>query len=137
MRLWLTAFIDAFRFISRARERRAASLREEREHQLALYGQLARSLEIITEGSAKQAEENTKAITELARSSAAQAAAFSTWIASFQATTPPESTVVRDEDELAAEEARLADSLPEEFRLAFSLHGTADFMDDVKKDMKP
>lgn len=129
--------IDAFRFIRRYRERKQAELAAERSHQLALIEQLAKSLEVITEGSAKQAEENTKAIVALAASSAAQAESFSTWIKSFHTVSSPESSVVRDEDELRDEEERQLADLPEEFRLAFSLHGNQDFLDDVKQDMKP
>lgn len=137
MPLWLTALADIFRFVKRYREREATALQSERDHQLALITQLARSLEVITEGSAKQAEENTKAIMALSASSAEQAKAFSSWIDSFKIAAAPTSSVVRDDDEIAEEQARLEESLPEEFRLAFALHGTQDFMDDVKKDMTP
>lgn len=133
----MVAFVDVFRVIRRYRERQLETRRLEREHQLALVGQIVRSIEVITEGSAKQAEENTKAISALASASASQAAAFSTWLGSFTTSASPTSSVVRDADEIAAEDARLAADLPEEFRLAFSLHGNDDFIDSVKKDIKP
>lgn len=123
-------------FLANYRVRRQAEREADRAHQLALVAALARSLEIITEGSAKQAEEQTKAIMALAASSAEQAKAFSTWIASFQVAAPPTTSVVREDDELREEEARLLAEMPEEFRLALQLHHQ-DFMDDVRKDIRP
>lgn len=119
------------------RDREDLQRQLDRDHQINMVNQIARALEIITDGSAKQAEENTKAITELAKSSAKQAEAFSEWMKCFQTGgTAPTSTVVRDEDELAEEQERALAEMPEEFRLAFSLHQD-DFMADVKKDLRP
>jgi len=54
---------------------------------------------------------------------------FASWMKSFQTTDAPTSSVVREEDELAAEQARLFEELgiepgsaiPEEFKLALQL----------------
>lgn len=120
------------------RDHEDAQRQLERDHQVNLLTQISKALEVITDGSAKQAEENTKAILALASASAEQAKAFSGWLSSFQMSAPPTSSVVRDEDELEEEEARLMDSMPEEFKLAFSLHnGGEDFIASVKKDMQP
>lgn len=119
------------------REAERGERRLEREHQVNLLTQITAALEVITDGSAKQAEENTKAISELAKSSAKQAEAFSEWMKCFQTGgAAPTSSVVRDEDEIAEEEERALAEMPEEFRLAYNLH-QQDFMSDVKKDLRP
>lgn len=136
--------LEPFRFIKHYRERADALRREMREHQLALITHTTRALEILVEGQAKQVEESTKALTEIAHSNTAQAEAFTTWIKSFQITEAPTTSTVRDEDEIADEQARLANhlgispsafaDLPEEFQLAAQLRG--DFLNSVRNDTK-
>lgn len=116
-------------------QRKQDALRDDREHQLAILAQVTRALELFTDSQTKQLEESTKGLMAIALANSAQAEAFSTWIKSFQISSPPTSSVVRDEDELADEDARHTnqlDSLPEEFRLALDLQKT--FLSDVKGD---
>lgn len=135
---FLLSIIEFFRFFKHLRERRAARERLDREHQLALVTQLVHGLEVIAESSTRQAEENTKALSDIAKGVIAQAESFNSWIKSFQITSAPDTSVVRDEDELASEHQRFAESLglpalPSEFALAHELQ--QGFLKAVRDDM--
>lgn len=120
-----------FNFFQKRRERRDAELAAQRAHELALIEAQTRQLEVVMEQGATQARESASALIEIAKSNSAQAAAFTTWIQSFQITSAPTTSVVREEDEVAAEIARqygseidpagIPSELPEELRLAFAL----------------
>jgi hypothetical protein len=130
--LYLTVLVDAFRFISRYRDRQAALRAEqareraqEREHlRLLVEGVFVRLVDLI--------KVNQEGVLKLAEAQAKQADAFATWLKGFQ-TIPSEnnqSTTIRDEDEWVAEQRRLAEqgdpnafpvSLPPEFQLAYTL----------------
>lgn len=124
--------------------RRDSALRAERDHQLALVRELVRGLEVLAEGQAKSIEESSKALIELARSSAAQAEGFTTWIRSFATTTPdaalPPNPIADEENEHSAEVEELKRALgmgdspvAAEFGLALELH-QQDFLNAVRKD---
>lgn len=132
------AFLEPLRFLKHRRERLAEQARlaaeeraAERAHQLAIAEAVIRGLETVSESSARQNAETAAALIEIAKSNQAQAEGFTTWLKSFQIAEPPTSSVVREEDEFSAEQARLAEQLglpaaagehlPEEFRIAFEL----------------
>lgn len=120
--------VEQLRFIKHSRERQAAVAAAERVHQLALVDRLAGMIESLSEGQSKQITDVTSALVEIAKSNQAQAEGFTTWLKSFQVTSPPTSTTVRDDDELVEESQRFYGELgldpadvPEEFRLALQL----------------
>lgn len=130
--------MEAFKFLKRYRERKAAERQLEMAHQLSVVDRLAGMIESLSEGQSKQITEVTAALVEIARSNQAQAEGFTTWLKSFQLTESPTSSVIREEDELREEQARLLDdfglggeSIPEEFRLALQLQkGISSLGDD-------
>lgn len=133
---FLSSLLQPFRFLSRYRLRQqllADQLRqdrkEERDHQALLLKTFLNSLETIQEASAKESTSNSDALIAVAKSVAAQAQSFGEWMKCFQAAVPPTSSVVRDEDEYAEEQARNLEkglpadmeALPPEMRLAWAL----------------
>lgn len=135
-------FLEPFRFIKHARERRDERLRSSQQHQLALFAQATHALEVLVEGHARQAEEQTKGLMAMAQATTAQAEGFSTWIKSFQIAGAPTTSTVTEEDEWRTEQHQLLDaidrqdieSLPAEFRLAAELQ--RDFHASVRSDTK-
>lgn len=125
----LKAFFEIFQFLRRRRERLLAERAAEREHQLAMLDKALQMFETLTEGQTRQAQEQAAALIEIAKANAAQAETFATWLKAFQAAEPPTSSVVREEDEFAAEQQRMFEQLgiipssgiPEEFKLALRL----------------
>jgi sensor histidine kinase YesM len=125
--------IDVFKRLRERREKREQLLREERQaeraHQQQLLQHFLQSLETIQESATSQREADSKALMEVAKGMMAQASAFAEWIKCFQTSSQPTTSVVREEDEYAAEQMRLVESgfpadiaaLPEEFRLAWAL----------------
>lgn len=87
------------------------------------------SLETMQLSGAEQATSDSKALIEVAKGMTAQAESFSQWLKLFQTTSAPTSSVVREEDEYAAQERRKFESnlpadltvLPEEFQLQWVL----------------
>jgi len=118
-----------FGFIRRWRERQEAREAQERAHQLAMLDRVTTMVENLSDSQTKQAAEQGAALVAVAKALAAQADVFASWMKSFQTTDAPTSSVVREEDELAAEQARLFEELgiepgsaiPEEFKLALQL----------------
>lgn len=125
-------------------EAEQAEREREREHQRSLLEGFQRTLELALDASARQNRDNADALMELAKASAAQAEGFTTWLKSFQMVEAPTSSVVREEDEYAAEQARVAakigipiealEDLPPEFQLAHELQRSlrADVMRDSR-----
>ena len=121
---------EAIRFIKHYRERQAEHERSqsreralEREHQRLLIGAIAEQLVAIVKA-------NQEGLLEIAKTSAKQAEVFGVWLKSFQTSPDPEpSRTLRDEDEWALEQNRLAENdpeafmanLPPEFQVAFAL----------------
>lgn len=110
-----------------------------REHQLALVREIVKGVEALTDGQVEQAREQARALIEVARANSAQAEAFGNWLKSFTVAAAPTSSVVSEDDEWAAEQAKLAsqygltpdmaDHLPEEFKLAHQLQqGFKDYL---------
>lgn len=122
---------ESFRFIKHARERRERREEAARQHQLALFERLAGMIESISDSQSRQMADVSQALVEIAKSNQAQAEGFSTWLKSFQlAAEPPTSSVIREADEIRAEEARILEEfgidptgveVPEEFKLALQL----------------
>lgn len=125
-----------FSFIKRRRERREAAEQRaieaaaaERAHQLAMLDRVTSMVESLVDSQAKQAAEQSAALIEIAKANQAQATSFSDWMKSFQTVDAPTTSVVREEDELAAEQSRLLQEfglepnevIPEEFKLALRL----------------
>jgi hypothetical protein len=126
----LMAFLEPFRFIKRYRERVAAAAAAERAHQLAIVDRLAGMIESLSDSQSRQLTDVSTALVEIAKSNQAQAEGFSTWLKSFQiATSAPSTSVIREEDEVRAEQARFLEELgipadaeiPAELKLAFDL----------------
>lgn len=117
---------ESIRFIKHYRERQAERERSqsreralEREHQRLLVEAIASKLVDVV-------KTNQDGLLQIAKTNAAQAEVFNTWLKSFQPINPdPEpSRVIREEDEWEMEQERLGlpiDQLPPEFRLAFNL----------------
>lgn len=137
MKTLLLKFLSFFNFPARWREEREA----ERAHQLRLAQTLVSGLESLMEAQTSANAETTKAVLALAEASAKNSEAFASWIKSFQTQDPPTTSVVREEDEYAAELRRFAEennlppeeligNLPEEFRMAYELR--QGFEDDVR-----
>lgn len=143
----LLEFLSHFRFLKKRRERlEAAELRiaatatAERAHQLAMLDRVTSMVESLVDSQAKQAAEQSAALIEIAKANQAQATSFSDWMKSFQTVDAPTTSVVREEDELAAEQSRLLEefglqpdeTIPEEFKLALRLQkGILDFGADA------
>jgi hypothetical protein len=125
----LTAFFEIFQFLRRRRECIDAQRAAERQHQLAMFDKALQMFETLTEGQTKQAAEQAAALIEIAKANAAQAETFATWLKSFQTAEAPTSSVVREDDEFAAEQQRMFEQLgispdselPAEFKLALRL----------------
>jgi hypothetical protein len=130
----------------RVRADAAHEREEERSHQLAMVEAIKDTFVVLLDAQSRQNRDNAEALMEIAKASAAQAEGFSTWINSFAPTDSPTSSHVREEDEYAAEQARVASALgidasmlehiPEEFLLAHQLH-TNTFRDSIAGDMTP
>lgn len=112
-----------------AEEKLAVERKLERDHQALLLKTFLTSLETIQETSARESSDNSKALIEVAKAVSEQAKGFGEWMKCFQATTPPTTSIVREEDEYREEQERAlaaglpADiaALPEEFRQAWVL----------------
>jgi hypothetical protein len=127
----LQTWFEFFRFLKHYRERAAQAAAAERSHQLAMLDRVTTMVENLVDSQAKQAAEQGAALVEIAKANQAQSVIFSEWMKSFQIATAPTSSVVREEDELIAEQSRLLDelginpdaaaALPPEFRLALEL----------------
>lgn len=118
-----------FDYFRKRRERLAEERRLERAHQLELLNTFLHSLESIQEASARESAKNAEGLIAVATSMAKQAEGFAEWMKCFQVSTPPTTSIVRDEDEYIEEQKSLlgkglpADiaALPEEFQLAYAL----------------
>jgi G:T/U-mismatch repair DNA glycosylase len=133
-----------FHFIRNWRERRDAREARERQHQLAMLESIGRTLESVVDSQTALVKQTSDALIEIAKSNAAQAAAFSDWLKSFQTTSAPTATTVTEEDEYMAEQAKLLEAMgispqgadvPEEFKLALALR--EGFSAEVRRDNRP
>lgn len=112
-----------------AEDKLAAERKLERDHQALLLKTFLTSLETIQETSSRESSDNSKALIEVAKAVSEQAKGFGEWMKCFQATTPPTTSNVREEDEVEEEKQRALAAgmpaeiaaLPEEFRLAWVL----------------
>lgn len=134
---------ENLRFIRNWRERRDAREARERQHQLAMLESIGKTLESLADANSSLVKQTTDALIAIAHANQAQAGAFSEWLKSFQTTSAPTSTTVSEEDEYAAEQAKLLESMgisldgsdvPEEFKLALSLRGSSEsFINNIAK----
>jgi hypothetical protein len=124
LKLWFTAAVDLFRFVSRYRARVAQAQFDERQHQLAIVRELV-------SGFVDLARANQEGLLEIAKAQVAQAESFQLWLKGFQSAgvTPEPSSSVTDEMEWLEEQKRLAANgdieaiatLPPEFQFALAL----------------
>lgn len=124
---------------------REQRLADAREHQLNMMREVTNALKVMADGQMSAARETSSALIAIAQANSAQADAFTTWIKSFQTTSAPDTSTVREEDEYLEERQRVAnhygipldilDDVPAEFKLTQALQ--SDFAADVRRDNKP
>ena len=121
---YLTAFLEAFRFVRKFRlwleareDKRLAAAAAERAHQLAM-------LDTIFSKMVEFSRAQNEGMLEVAKAQLAQSNVMGEWLKGFHISdpTPIPPQVVRDEDLWRREQmAGLLDELPPEFKLAFDL----------------
>lgn len=123
----LVALVEPFRVFKHYRERQAQhdhmlhmERERERRHQLELMETIFTKME-------ETQRHTLEGFSEIAKGNIEMARAFSNWIELFKATSAPTSSVIRDDDEWLAEQAKLKAEgfpidMPAEFQLAAVLH---------------
>ena len=121
---YLTAFLEAFRFVRKFRlwleareDKRLAAAAAERAHQLAM-------LDTIFSKMVEFSRAQNEGMLEVAKAQLAQSNVMGEWLKGFHISDPTSipPQVVRDEDLWRREQmAGLLDELPPEFKLAFDL----------------